>query len=367
VALLLALLVLRGHKADLAESGGELHPAAARFDFLGLLLAMAGFTIAVYGITQAGPHGWNTTPFDHFSLGGLSIDMSVVSYLALGGILLLAFVVTELIVKDPVMDVRLFLNYTFASANVLTWAVSGLLFGGLFLMPIFFEQVQGKSPLDTGVALISQGLAAAVATILTSRLYNRIGPRWLIAIGFVFITAGTYGFTQLSVDSSILSLQGWMVLRGLGLGFTNIPLQTLTLSGISNRAMARASSLANVTRQIFGAVGISALTSYLIQQTSGYFAGSTAASPIRAHLPPGSDAICLSTEAVAKIPGLAQICNPLVTTAINDTFWVATIGTAICIALALLVGRDPSLVAARQARKRGEAAPVEQQPVLVGE
>ena len=67
-------------------------------------------------------------------------------------------------------------------------------------------------------------------------------------------------------------------------------------------------------------------------------------------------------------PGLAQSCGPVVTSAINDAFFATMIGCAVAVLLALLVGRDPALVAARRARQRGEAVPVEQQqPVLVGE
>ena len=163
VALILAAIILRGRRAERAENGNEPR-AGARFDVFGLVLAMASFTALVYGITQAaGPNGWS--------------DPTADAYLIAGSVLLVAFVITELVVKDPVMDLRLFANYTFSSANVLIWAVSGLLFGSLFLLPIFYEQVQGKSALDTGLALMSQGLAAAVATLATSRLYNRVGPR----------------------------------------------------------------------------------------------------------------------------------------------------------------------------------------------
>jgi EmrB/QacA subfamily drug resistance transporter len=348
VTLILAAIILRGRKAERAANDNE-PQAGARFDVLGLLLAMASSTALVYGITEAsGPNGWS--------------DQAADAYLIAGVVLLVAFVITELVVKDPVMDVRLFVNYTFSSANVLIWAVSGLLFGSLFLLPIFYEQVQGKSALDTGLALMSQGLAAAVATLATSRLYNSVGPRWLIAVGFLFITAGSYGFTQLTVDSTILSAQGWLVLRGLGLGFTNIPLQTLVVSGISNRAMARASSLVNVTRQIFGAVGITALTTYLLQRMSVYFAAAAPAQ-LQAQIP---SAACLQSDVVAKVPHLAQICAPVVTSSMNDAFFITVVGCAICAVLALLVGNDPSIKAVREARKRGEPAP-EQQPVMVAE
>ena len=234
-----------------------------RFDVLGLVLSMAGFTAVVYGISEASAlkpdqtvRGWG--------------DPSVAPFLIAGGVLLVAFFIAELFVSDPVMDVRLFANYTFTTANVLMWAISGFLFGSLFLLPIFFQQVQGKTPLESGELVIAQGLGAAISTVFAGRLYNRVGPRILAALGFALVTAGTYGFTQLAVDSSGQSLQVWMVLRGLGLGLTNIPLQTLALSVVSNRAMARASSLVNVMRQVFSAIGITILTTYFVTQTSDY-------------------------------------------------------------------------------------------------
>lgn len=357
VTLILATIILRGRAAERAEIGNE-PQAGARFDVLGLLLAMGSSTALVYGITEAaGPNGWS--------------DQTADAYLIAGGVLLVAFVITELVVKDPVMDVRLFANYTFSSANVLTWAVSGLLFGTLLLLPIFYEQVQGKSALDTGLALMSQGLAAAVATLATSRLYNRVGPRWLIAAGFVFMTAGTYGFTQLAVDSTILSAQPWLVLRGLGLGFTTIPLQTLAVSEISNRAMARASSLVNVTRQVFGAVGITALTTYFLQQTTAH--ANDIAATLQTQPPTGIGAACVSAalQNSTKAPPLTQVIQACVgqhamTMALNDTFLVTVIGCAICVVLSLLVGNDPSIKAVREARKRGETVP-EPQPIMVAE
>jgi len=381
VALLLTLFVLRGKKAERAElamSAGEGEPAPAgkRFDVVGLLLSMAGFTALVYGITQAGPHGWNTTPFDHFAVGAFSVDMSVVSYLALGGALLAAFVVNELLVRDPVLDVRLFLNYTFTSANVLMWGVSALLFGSIFLLPLFFEQVQNLTPLATGEIFISQGLAAAVATPIAGQLYNRIGPRWMVAFGFALITVGTYGFTQLDVvNTTGLSVQGWLVLRGLGLGFTNIPLQTLGISTVSNRAMARASSLVNVTRQVFGAVGVSILSAYLTQQATGYVDG--VKTTFQKDQLAGAQATC--AQQFAPNPAAIATCvqqhaqtyvtQHVLTLGINDALFAAMLGTGVCVVLALLVGRDPAVAALRRARKRGEKVEGAEarQPALIAE
>src|SRR6185437_7699900 len=145
IAFTLAALFLRGRAADQAAMGGEM-AASQRFDLLGLVLAMGGFTTLVYGITEAGTQGWG--------------DRTVDIYLAVGAVLLIAFVIVELRSNDPVMDMRLFKNYTFTISNVLMWALGAFLFGSLFLLPYFFEQVQGLTPLSAGEILISQGLAA---------------------------------------------------------------------------------------------------------------------------------------------------------------------------------------------------------------
>ena len=346
--------------SGLAEADAQAAPqAVARrgsFDILGLLLAMSGFTTFVYGINQAGSHGWGDATADRFML--------------LGGALLIAFVITELLVRDPVMDVRLFLNYTFTISNALMWSISGLLFGSLFLLPFFFENIQGHTPLVAGEIIISQGLAAAVATVISGALYNRIGPRVIVIVGFILMTAGTYGLTLLHVNSTGLSLQGWLVLRGLGLGFTNIPLQTLALSRISNKAMARASSLVNVTRQVFGAVGVSALTAYLTQQaaTHGAEIKTALVTAAQTRTLPAAGAARDCVVQFGHNTAAIQVCaaQHAVTHGLNDTFTIALIGSAICIALAFFVGRDPSIEAAKRAKERGEAAPT-RQPALVGE
>jgi EmrB/QacA subfamily drug resistance transporter len=349
IALILSALVLRGRAADREAHGEHLETAQGRrrFDILGLLLAMVGFTGLVYGITEAGTtaNGWSDVTVDRFLIGS--------------GIVLAIFIVNELLVSDPVMDLRLFLNYTFTMSNLLMWGVSAFLFGSLILLPFFFENIRGLSALSTGEILISQGVAAALATIIAGRFYNQIGPRILAVVGFIFITAGTYGFTNMSVTTTGADVQGWLILRGLGLGLTNIPLQTLALSVVSNRAMARASSLVNVTRQVAGAVGIAAITTYLTQQVTSHVAAVT--TTFRTEQLASVQAQCVATfgrspSVVTCVTDAARqyIGQHAFVLGLNDTFLVVTIATGVCVLLAVLVGRDPAVEAAKRAAARGE-------------
>ena len=367
------LRVLHSGARERAESGLDAPDgqpiARQRFDAVGLALSMVGFTALLYGISEAAVTSWT--------------DQKVVFSLVVGAVLLVAFVFNELRVSDPVMDVRLFRIYSFTVANVLTWVVSGFLFGSLYLLPIFFQNVQNYSPLQSGEFVIVQGLGAAVATLIAGRLYNRVGPRTLVAVGFALVTIGTFAFTQLDVNTTWQSLQIWLLIRGLGLGLTNIPLQTLAVSAISNRAMARASSLINVTRQVFGAVGITALTTVFVQQTkdkaTSLAAQYTSGSPLDPTTPLGKIAAscakpfgATAQQHTTQIQACVQqtvahaVAPQAQTYGITVAFAVSTVGCAVAIVLALFIGKDPSIEAAKQAAARSDTAP-EARPMVMGE
>src|SRR5947209_408457 len=146
VALILAVLTLPGRKA---ESENQVAPAGRkRFDILGLVLSMVGFTALVYGITEAGSKGWGNS--------------TVLTFILVGAAVLVTFIVVELRVSDPVIDLRLFANYSFTISNIVLWIIAAVLFGSLFLLPLFFENIQGNTALTAGELLISQGLSMGV-------------------------------------------------------------------------------------------------------------------------------------------------------------------------------------------------------------
>ncbi|HEV2403949.1 MAG TPA: MFS transporter, partial [Ktedonobacterales bacterium] len=196
--------------------------------------------------------------------------------------------------------------------------------------------------------------------------------------GFLLITVGTIGFINLTPSTTGASLQWWLITRGLGLGLTNIPLQTLALSVVSNRAMARATSLLNVTRQVASAIGISVLTTFLTTRATSHapHVVATFKSTQLAQVVAQAQTACVAK--LGQVPGVqacvqgivqgktqAYVFNHSFTQGLNDTFVFSMIATGICIALALLVGKDPAVEAAKRAQARGED--VQRQPVMVGE
>jgi len=167
------------------------------------------------------------------------------------------------------------------------------------------------------------------------------------------------------------------------LGLTNIPLQTLAVSAISNRAMARASSLINVTRQVFGAVGITALTTIFVQQTQNKAIELTkqyaSGSPLDPTTPLGKiSAACAkpfgatAAQHTAQIQACVQqtvgrtVAPTAQTYGITVAFAVSMVGCAAAIVLALFIGKDPAVEAAKQAAVRGETVP-DTRSMVIGE
>lgn len=198
--------------------------------------------------------------------------------------------------------------------------------------------------MTTGAILISQGLAMAVGLVISGRLYNKVGPRFLSMIGAAMVAVSMIGFTRLTVTTTGADVQIWLILRGLGLGLVAMPLQNLAVSVVSNKQMAKASSLMSSLKTVFGGVGVAVLTTYLTQRATSH----------------ATDAVAICAQPAQAVQ--ACVAQHALTLGMNDTFFFALIGCIVCAIAAIFVGRDHALSAAKQAKARGETV-AEQAPV----
>ncbi len=326
--------------------------AGARFDVVGLVLSILGVVAIVYGFTlvsqaQSGsetvlnprgmPNGWGYWP--------------VWACIAFGTLVLAVFAFYELRVsRDPVLDLRLFRERTFAVGSGVIWVVSMMIFGSLILIPIFLEQVRNPplSALDAGLALMPQGLAAAVAVALCGRFFDRVGVRNFVLLGAACLILSSWGISQLPAGADGAWFLPWLIIRGLGFGFTSTPVQTLAMQRIIGPALAKASSLFTVTRQIFSSIGVAVFTTVFVQQTTAH-AGTL-------HLPPG---VKPDPTNPAFQAARAQLAAQAGTAGMQDVFWLVTLGTCLLLILAFLI---PNRAAQAAARPAGEPP----RPLAVG-
>lgn len=269
IGIIALILIARILKPDPKR---EANAPKSSFDVPGLVLSMLGVISIVYAfsvVSQTQP-GTITAANPNGTIYGWGYWL-VWTLLGVGAAFLVAFGIWELrFSKDPVLDLRLFKTYNFAVSNFITWIIRGVVFGSFFLLPVFFENIKypPMSAVDTGLAFMPQGITAAIAIAIGGRLYNVIGPRWLVVAGMAALTASTLWLINLTNASDGWSLMPALILRGLGFGWGSFPVQTLALQAITGRALPKASSLFNVTAQIFSSVGIAVLTTIFVTQTA---------------------------------------------------------------------------------------------------
>jgi len=169
------------------------------------------------------------------------------------------------------LDLRLFANGPFRAGIIANLFVIFSLFGGLFLFPLYLQNIRGLSAFQSGLILLPQALAAMVSTIIGGRLVDRIGVRAVMIPGLLILAFATWQLTYISLFSPYGWLQLMFILRGIALGLTIQPLTVATLSEISPRQLAQASSISTVNRAVASSLGIAILATVVQTQSQIHF------------------------------------------------------------------------------------------------
>jgi EmrB/QacA subfamily drug resistance transporter len=246
----------------LAES--ESHPG--ELDLPGALSGTLGLVSVVYGLTRAGDprYGWG----NGWTLAAL----------AAGVLLLAAFVVIERSVSHPLLPFRILANRSRATSFVVMMLVPAAMFAMFYFLSQFVQNVMGFSPLKTGVAFLPFSAGIVVAATVSSKLVERVDPRWLAGIGTAMAGAALFGFSRLpyvdslgglSVDAHYASdILPFIVLMSLGMGMTFVPLTLTAVHGVGARDSGIGSGVLNTMQQVGGALGLATLSTVAVHFTS---------------------------------------------------------------------------------------------------
>jgi len=220
--------------------------ARPKFDPLGLITATIGFGAVLYAATSAELGGW-TSPITLLTLG-------------IGAVALTAWVLIELFVApEPMLNLRLFANRTYANATLVGYVATVALFGAEFMMPIYLQSFRGRTALEAGLILLGVAATSAVATPLAGWLFDRIGPRPIVVTGFALLCLNTWQLSLIRADTPIRDVILILALRGLAVGLTLQSTFTTALGAVPLDDLPRGSSLLNSTRFVVQAVAVATL------------------------------------------------------------------------------------------------------------
>ena len=313
-----------------------------RFDLPGFLAIAVGAFSLLLALSEAPTWGWTSYP---------TLILLVVGVLSLA-----LFVIVELEVDEPLLDVRVFKTWAFSNSLILIAIVSVGLFGVLFYIPLYLQQFQDMGAFDTGLLLLPQALVMAVIMPLAGQIYDRFGAKWPAAIGLAIVAYTTWDMATLTPDTPHGHLELILAVRAAGIGLAMMPIMTGGLSSLPARFTSNGSAFNTVVQRTSSAIGLAAMTALMtLQQAQGLAdrtgmansstgtSASSAASSAASAASAGSSAGSGSGAMMQQYQAFEQLQSQVFITSLNDLLIVTAILTAIGVPLALtLPGGKPA-------------------------
>jgi DHA2 family methylenomycin A resistance protein-like MFS transporter len=227
-------------------------------DAPGQLLAVGCLALLVGATIEGGVRGFGSVP--------------VLTGFGLAVVALAGFITVEGRRAEPMLPLSLFSARAFSVSAVIGLLVNLIVYGLLFLFSLYFQTVQGHTPLTTGLALLPYVIAAGSGNVLSVRMARRFGPRRASAISAVLLAAGCLGLVWIGRSTPYPALIVQFVCLGVGLG-TVVPLITSELMGSVERSRSGvAAGTLNTMRQTGSAIGVAWFGS-LLATHGGFIAG----------------------------------------------------------------------------------------------
>ena len=249
IAVILAIPNIRESRID----------GKTKYDIPGALLSTFGFVSLVYGITEAATpgHSWSSP--------------QTIFFLTAGVVLLVAFVITELKVKHPLLPLSVVLDRIRGGSLLSQFFVASGLFGMFLFMTFYFQQVHGWSPVHSGLAFLPFSLGVITSAAITSQLLPKIGPRPIGTFGMLMGASGMLYLSQIHYDSSYFThVMPALLLMSLGLGSVFVTVTSTSLFNVPFHESGVASALLNQTGQIGGSLGTALSNTVAISATAAF-------------------------------------------------------------------------------------------------
>ncbi|MFI6978593.1 MFS transporter [Embleya sp. NPDC050154] len=234
------------------------------FDFLGTALATGGLVLLVHGLVKAPDQGWSST--------------RTVVELGVAACLLLAFVVNEAVIGNPLMPLGIFRVKGLAAANVTQLVAMSGFIAMFFFITLYVQGVMGYSEIKAGSAFLPVTVGVGIAAGMAQPLLARVGTRPLIVVGSLIASAGVWLLSRIPVDGTYLGdLLPGLVVMSFGLGFVFVGVATAANAGVPAEQAGLAAALMNTAQQLGGAFGLAILSAVATAETTHRLAAGDAA------------------------------------------------------------------------------------------
>ncbi|HTI93154.1 MAG TPA: DHA2 family efflux MFS transporter permease subunit [Puia sp.] len=231
-------------------------PSVTKIDWMGIALLAIGIGTLQTVLERGETEDWFSTPYITW--------FTIISILSLT-----AFVIWELKIRHPVVNLQVFRSKTLSIAALLTFITGVGLYTSIFLVPIIAQRLLGFTPLQTGLMLFPAALLAVPVLVVTGKLMQKgLKPVFIVAVGFCSFIYFNWHLAHMNLDVSSGYFAITMIFRSVGMALLTVPLTTLAVSTLDPKDIPQGAALNNMMRQLGGSFGISIFDTYVTRRAA---------------------------------------------------------------------------------------------------
>jgi MFS transporter, DHA2 family, multidrug resistance protein len=223
------------------------------FDAVGFVSVSIFLPVLLYALTEGNAStnsaGWHA-PY-------------VLACFGISALAFTVFIINELLVREPLIDLRLLGKRNFGITNLIMFVFGIGMFGSTFLLPLYLQNSLGYTALQAGAVFLPVGIIQGIIAPIAGASSDRINPLIPIVIGAVLLAFSFYLNSSMSYLTEHSYIMTSLYIRGLAMGMMFSPLNAIAFRDIPREKMAQASGISNVVRQIGGSFGVALLTTVL--------------------------------------------------------------------------------------------------------
>ena len=223
-----------------------------RLDPLGLVTSAVALFALTYGLIESNKRGWG--------------DALVLGCFAIAIVFFIAFFLAERHQRLPMLDLNLFRNRSFSSANVVMLLIGLAMFGTFFFVSLFVQNVLNFSPIQAGATFLPMTLFIIFVAPVAGKLADKLGPRTLMVPGLALVTASLALFSIQNESSTFWTLLPALLVGGLGMAMSMAPTTSAAMHAVPVDKAGVGSAVINSMRQVGGSIGIALMGAIVATQ-----------------------------------------------------------------------------------------------------
>ncbi|MGG1519117.1 DHA2 family efflux MFS transporter permease subunit [Paenibacillus oryzisoli] len=227
-----------------------------KVDILSILLSSIGFGGIVYGFSKAGEGSWSAP--------------EVVWTIVVGGIAVVLFVIRQMLMKEPILNLRAFKYPMFTLVTIMMLVLMMTLFSTMILLPLFLQTALMMTAFKAGLTLMPGGVINGIMAPISGKLFDKFGPRVLVIPGLILVMLAVWLFTGITVSTTAGYVVTLHIILLIGISLVMMPAQTTGLNELPRHLYPHGTAILNTLQQVAGAIGTALFISIMSSGTKKY-------------------------------------------------------------------------------------------------